>query len=175
MTFQALPPSWRELFDMGIYCTEAARIRGVTRQAAESWARSHGLKWPDGRRREFNPQPDRKCPCRIRGVEYPSISEAARAHRVKPCTVQTHLAKHGHADFVGLRRRRRTGRLPANAKQITIAGITYPSIGAAARDLETNKAMVIDWREGRLSELRRQNFVLKVMKRDGRIASQRMR
>lgn len=72
-------------------------------------------------------------PVRIRGKVYPSITAAARAFRVKPCTVSSQLARYGHADGVGLGckspRHNGTGH---HVKPVTIHGRTFPSIKAAS-------------------------------------------
>ena len=65
-------------------------------------------------------------PTRIRGVDYPSISEAARQLKLNPSTIYAALEK-GSLEQVGMLRR--------NKRPCTINGVDYPSLSAAGRVL----------------------------------------
>ena len=78
-------------------------------------------------------------PVRIRGKVYPSITAAARAFRVKPCTVSSQLARYGHADGVGLGcASPRHNAVGHHVKPVTIHGRSFPSIKTAADFFEVS-------------------------------------
>ena len=102
-------------------------------------------------------------PVRIRGEVYPSITAAAHAFGVKPCTVSSQLARYGCADGVGLGctspRHNATGH---HVKPVAIHGRSFPSIKAAADHFGVSyswlyKALTKDspsnWRDRLLSAL----------------------
>ena len=177
MTFHSPKPSWRELFDMGLYATEAARLRGVTVDAARAWAERNKARWPDGRTLKFGAQLDRACPCIVRGKSYPSIAAAERDLGLKSGAITYHLNKYGHAEYAGLKGRlgTRNYKTPANAKPINIGGVAYTSLSAAATDLRLGRNCLRKWNAGCLPPRAEYKILKAVLQRDARIASDRMK
>ena len=77
-------------------------------------------------------------PVRIRGVVYPSIAAAAAAVGVDPSTISKSLARQGDADGCGLGAnapRRKYRGTATYQRPVTIHGVSWPSVTAAAADL----------------------------------------
>lgn len=76
----------------------------------------------------------------VRGVTYGSAKEAAKALGVAKSTVYSALCR-GNPDSLGLRRGTRPpeSRKSGRGKEITIGGITFPSISAASEALGFRK------------------------------------
>jgi len=70
-------------------------------------------------------------PVTIRGVTYPSISAAARAHGVRPSTIHSAMER-GRLDYVGVGSSK-NGKW--NGSPVVIRGVTYSSLREAARAL----------------------------------------
>jgi hypothetical protein len=83
-----------------------------------------------------NPAMAGKTPIRIRGIEYDSVSAAARALGVGQTTVSSAI-KRGYLDRVGLR-----GSSGDIRKPVKIRGVAYASIGEAAKSLGVAKQVV---------------------------------
>lgn len=78
-----------------------------------------------------------KIPTLIRGVRYPSITEAARALGVHPTAIVNALSR-GTVERVGLN----GGRVGRPPRSVTIRGVSYPSLRAAAVALGLNPSTV---------------------------------
>jgi len=76
-------------------------------------------------------------PLRIRGVDYPSINQAAKALGVGPTTVWRALDE-GRLETVGLYRTH------GRPRPVTIDGVVYPSYRAAVAG--TGLTMAVVWR-----------------------------
>jgi len=76
-------------------------------------------------------------PLRIRGVDYPSINQAAKALGVGPTTVWRALDE-GRLETVGLYRTH------GRPRAVTINGVVYPSYRAAVAG--TGLTMAVVWR-----------------------------
>ena len=78
----------------------------------------------------------RKTPVRIRGQDYPSMTEAARALGVSITTVWEGIEA-GRPDSIGTGQKKRP-------KPVTYAGVEYPSISALARAYGLSHQQVSD-------------------------------
>lgn len=141
-------PTWQECFDAGMYATEAARARGVRLDTARKWALRRGKTWPDGRSVPHGNRASTCCPCEVRGKVFPSLRAAAKALQVKPNTISTHLAKHGHLDFVGTGSGGSRRWSMHRAKPVDVWGHHFPSKKALAAHIGVPVGTVIGWLNG---------------------------
>lgn len=90
-------------------------------------------RWRSGEVKSREGRYDAIFPVSVRGVVYPSISDAARRLGVMPNTISGHLSKHGHCDFVGLGYKSPNhNRIGHNVTPCVIHGREFGSIKAAA-------------------------------------------
>jgi hypothetical protein len=111
---------------------------------------------------------DGTVPVRIRDVDYPSVKAAATALGVAPNTISSHLAKYGHADFVGLGRK---GRSYPNvgghsAKPVRVLGRDFPCIKDAARFFEVPYSTMLYAVHKGMSARLRDTLVGRLMSKD---------
>ena len=143
-----MTPTWQECFDAGMYATQAARARNVRLDTARKWAERRGLKWPDGRSVPHGNRASTCCPCEAGGRSFPSLRVAAKALGVKPNTLSTHLAKHGHLDFVGTGKSGPRRWSKHRAAPVDVWGHHFPSKKALAAHIGVPVGTVIGWLNG---------------------------
>lgn len=86
-----------------------------------------------------------RMPVKIRGTLYPSVSDAAQAIGCSPMAIYTALSR-GRLDTVGFGMgwRPREKCNGAQGKQITLGGVTFPSMRAASLALGFREAYVAE-------------------------------
>lgn len=125
----------------------AAAAFGVTRDAINKARKSGRLDFvgihPSRTRNQHGRPP---LPVRIRGKVYPSAADAAKRLGVTVQTINTMIAA-GREDFIGLGtkrgHRRRVTTIPGNAREVRLGQYVWPSVCAAARELETTRDIVL--------------------------------
>lgn len=170
MNMMARTFTWEALHAAGLTAPEAARVRGVNTSCAYTWSSRVGVKWP-------KPPSAMRCPVRIRGVDYPSIEAAARALGVHQSNICRHLALHGHADGVGLRK-------PGGQVGRRVKHLENP-VKIGGREWHSRKALAeyIGWPPGRVvrafgksaTTAMRDRVLAAVMAEDARRARARLR
>ena len=80
-----------------------------------------------------------KSPARVRGVLYASIQEAAAANGRTEQQAQRHLSKYGHLDYLGLKV---SWERPDLRRAVTVGGIAFPSVSAAAKALGVDRKTI---------------------------------
>jgi len=103
-------------------------------------------------------------PVLIRGVEYQSVRDAAKAIGVSPSAICKALKVTGTADNVGM------GKLGAGlgnkngAKPLTLAGVTFTSRTDAAKKLGVSRSQVTKWISPNASSAQRQMLLAAAMR-----------
>lgn len=103
-------------------------------------------------------------PVRIRGVDYLSAREAAKAIGVSPSAISKALKETGTADNVG---QGMLGAKPGNkngCKSLTIAGLTFTSRTEAAKELGVTRSQITKWISPNASSAQRQMLLAAVMR-----------
>jgi len=103
-------------------------------------------------------------PVQIRGVEYTSGREAAKAIGVSPSAISKALIVTGTADHVGLGIK---GARPGNkngVKPLTIAGVTFISRVEAAKELGVTRSQITKWISPNASSAQRQMLLAAAMR-----------
>lgn len=170
MNMTARTFTWEALHAAGLTAPEAARVRGVNTSCAYTWSSRVGVKWP-------KPPSVMRCPVRIRGVDYPSIEAAARALHVHQSNICRHLALHGHADNVGIRKPGgQVGRRVLHMeKPIRIGEREWPSRKALADYIGWPRPRVTRAFGGQGTAAMRDRVLAAVMAEDARRAQQRLK
>jgi predicted transcriptional regulator len=102
-------------------------------------------------------------PVRIRGVDYLSAREAAKAIGVSPSAISKALKETGTADNVG---QGMLGAKPGNkngCKPLTIAGLTFTSRTEAAKELGVTRSQITKWISPDASSAQRQMLLAAAM------------
>lgn len=106
---------------------------------------------------------------RIRGVEYESVTEAAKRLKVSEATIYCNLSR-GRPDSIGKKKGPPKGHPSPNRKQVKIGPVTWPSISHAAKDLGIHwKTLSRRMKRGDLNDL-----IVIAMKIDAERAKERM-
>ena len=103
-------------------------------------------------------------PVQIRGVEYTSGREAAKAIGVSPSAISKALIVTGTADHVGLGIK---GAGPGNkngVKPLTIAGVIFISRVEAAKELGVTRSQITKWISPNASSAQRQMLLAAAMR-----------
>lgn len=103
-------------------------------------------------------------PVRIRGVDYQSGREAAKAIGVSPSAISKALKETGTADNVG---QGMLGAKPGNkngCKSLTIAGLTFTSRTEAAKELGVTRSQITKWISPNASSAQRQMLLAAAMR-----------
>ena len=103
-------------------------------------------------------------PVRIRGVEYTSGREAAKAIGVSPSAISKALKVTGTADNVGQGMRGAGLGNKNGAKPLTFAGVTFTSRTDAAKKLGVSRSQVTKWISPNASSAQRQMLLAAAMR-----------
>lgn len=112
-------------------------------------------------------------PVRVRGRDYPSISEAAAALGVTPASISTQLRINGAAEGAGLGGKAPRRQALNNVKPCRIHGRDFPSIAAAARYLGVSLTHLHRSISHGFSSTYSQYLLVKLMAADARVAGVR--
>lgn len=112
-------------------------------------------------------------PVQIRGKVYPSHKEAAKALGVTPAAISQRLHVNGHAETVGLGLSGGQKGNKNGARELTLAGFTFPSRKDAAKALGVTRSQLTKWISANASAAQKEMLVAALMQYAQKCANKR--